>query len=113
MLGSMSLKVLSPDTANRSFYIAEGNNLVGRWDPEDGAFPEIDLEQVDPEAKISRKHCIIERRGNDVTIEDVGSLNGTFVNKTKQLKPGQIHKLKNGDELLLGRTLLRFETSGK
>ena len=43
----------------QEFPLEDGNNLVGRWDPETGSFPEVDLDQDDPEAKISRKHALI------------------------------------------------------
>ena len=64
----------------KEYLIEPGNNLVGRWAPDEGAFPEIDLEEADLEAKISRKHAIIECSESEVTIEDAGSLNGTFIN---------------------------------
>ncbi len=43
----------------RSFPLEPGDNLVGRWDPEAGSFPEVDLESFDPEAEVSRKHAIV------------------------------------------------------
>src|SRR5271166_5453942 len=50
------------------FPLEAGNNLIGRWDPETGSFPEVDLEQDDPEAKISRKHALIRIDGAKVTV---------------------------------------------
>ncbi|HEY2486729.1 MAG TPA: hypothetical protein VGI36_16400, partial [Candidatus Binataceae bacterium] len=35
---------------DQEFPLEDGNNLVGRWDPETGAFPEVDLDADDPEA---------------------------------------------------------------
>jgi pSer/pThr/pTyr-binding forkhead associated (FHA) protein len=93
----------------REYQIQEGNNLVGRWDPDSGAFPEIDLEADDEEAKVSRKHAVIERRGQKVTVEDLGSLNGTYINRGARLKPGTQYPLQPGDELIVGKTFLRFE----
>ncbi|MCO6431240.1 MAG: FHA domain-containing protein [Deltaproteobacteria bacterium] len=107
--GSMRLRVIGRGEGEILFQIAPGNNLVGRWDPQEGAFPEIDLEQLDREAKISRKHCVIERHGTSATIEDVGSLNGTYINQGEQLRPGHPHTLQDGDEILVGKVLLRFE----
>ena len=84
-----------------------GNNLVGRWDPETGAFPEVDLEADDPEAKISRKHALIRLDGAKITIEDIGSLNGTYVNRQPRLAPGTPHDLKDGDEIIVGKTFFK------
>jgi pSer/pThr/pTyr-binding forkhead associated (FHA) protein len=105
----MTVKVMRSLNGGRTFPIEQGTNLIGRWDPDSGAFPEIDLEPDDVEAKISRKHAVIERNGDRVTIQDIGSLNGTFVNRGGRLEAGQVVELKSGDELIVGKTFLRFE----
>jgi hypothetical protein len=89
------------------FPLEVGNNLVGRWDPETGAFPEVDLEADDPEAKISRKHALIRVDGEKLTIEDIGSLNGTYVNRQPRLTVGNPQDLKDGDEIIIGKTFLK------
>jgi hypothetical protein len=89
------------------FPLEDGNNLVGRWDPETGAFPEVDLEADDPEAKISRKHALIRIDGERLTIEDIGSLNGTYVNRGTRLTVGTPQDIKNGDEIIIGKTFLK------
>ncbi len=71
------LQVVRGGRKGQEFPLEDGNNLVGRWDPETGAFPEVDLDQDDPEAKISRKHALIRFEGSKITVEDIGSLNGT------------------------------------
>jgi FHA domain len=92
----------------QEFPLEEGNNLVGRWDPETGAFPEVDLDADDPEAKISRKHALIRIEGGKLTIEDIGSLNGTYVNRQPRLQPGNPVELKTGDEIIIGKTFLKL-----
>jgi hypothetical protein len=89
------------------FPLEAGNNLIGRWDPETGSFPEVDLEQDDPEAKISRKHALIRIEGAKVTVEDIGSLNGTYVNRGQRLTPGAPADLKAGDEIIVGKTFFK------
>jgi len=92
----------------QEFVLENGNNLVGRWDPETGAFPEVDLDADDPEAKISRKHALIRIDDGKITIEDIGSLNGTFVNRQPRLAPGSPVELKGGDEIIIGKTFLKL-----
>ena len=92
----------------QEFPLEDGNNLVGRWDPETGAFPEVDLDQDDPEAKISRKHALIRFEGGKITVEDIGSLNGTYVNRQPRLMPGNPVELKTGDEIIIGKTFLKL-----
>jgi len=97
-------------TVGKEFPLQEGNNLIGRWDPDSGAFPEVDLEMDDPEARISRKHALI-RIGAQITIEDIGSLNGTFVNRSRRLEPGAPVELHDGDEVIIGKTFLKVALS--
>lgn len=102
------LSVIRGGRKGQEFPLEAGNNLVGRWDPETGAFPEVDLDADDPEAKISRKHALIRIDGGKVTIEDIGSLNGTFVNRQPRLAPGAPVELKSGDEIIIGKTFLKL-----
>jgi hypothetical protein len=93
---------------DQEFPLEDGNNLVGRWDPETGAFPEVDLDADDPEAKISRKHALIRIVEGKITVEDIGSLNGTYVNRGARLQPGSPVELKTGDEIIIGKTFLKL-----
>jgi pSer/pThr/pTyr-binding forkhead associated (FHA) protein len=92
----------------QEFPLEDGRNLIGRWDPETGSFPEVDLEQDDPEAKISRKHAMIIVENGHITVEDIGSLNGTYVNRGNRLVPGTPQEIKSGDELIIGKTFLKL-----
>jgi pSer/pThr/pTyr-binding forkhead associated (FHA) protein len=103
------LVVTRGPTKGKVIHIEEGENLIGRWDPDAGAFPEIDLDNEDIEAKISRKHAILERRGRNVFLTDIGSLNGTFVNRGQRLGNGEKHQLKHADEVIIGKTFLTLE----
>ncbi|HXG20670.1 MAG TPA: FHA domain-containing protein [Methylomirabilota bacterium] len=104
------LTIIRGGTIGKEFLLQSGDNLVGRWDPDSGAFPEVDLEMDDPEARISRKHALI-RVGDQISIEDIGSLNGTFVNRGRRLEPGSPVTLHDGDEIIIGKTFLRFTLS--
>jgi len=102
------LQVVRGGRKGQEFPLEDGNNIVGRWDPETGAFPEVDLDQDDPEAKISRKHALIRFEGSKITVEDIGSLNGTYVNRQPRLMPGNPVELKSGDEIIIGKTFLKL-----
>lgn len=101
------LKITRGGRAGQEFPLEAGNNLIGRWDPETGSFPEVDMEQDDPEAKTSRKHALIRIDGDQITVEDIGSLNGTYVNRGPRLTPGNPAPLKNGDEIIVGKTFFK------
>lgn len=108
----MSKKVIlvisTGETAGKTFVLKEGANHIGRWDPDQGAFPEIDLENHDPDAKVSRKHAMIEMKDDQVVLEDAGSMNGTFVNRGKRLQAGERVPLKHDDEIIIGKTFLKL-----
>jgi len=102
------LSIIRGGRRGQEFDLEAGNNLVGRWDPETGAFPEVDLDADDPEAKVSRKHALIRIDSGKITIEDIGSLNGTYVNRQPRLQPGSPLDLKDGDEIIIGKTFLKL-----
>ena len=102
------LSVVRGGRKGQEFPLEDGNNLIGRWDPETGSFPEVDLDADDPEAKISRKHALLRIDGGKITIEDIGSLNGTYVNRQPRLSPGSPAEIKSGDEIIIGKTFLKL-----
>jgi hypothetical protein len=62
---------------------------------------------------ISRRHCWLERRDNTLTLTDLGSANGTYLNG-EPLIPHQIYIVADGDQLILGMLHLTifFRSSG-
>ena len=95
-------------SAGKQFQIGPGGSDIGRWDADGGVFPDVDLDSDDPEAKVSRRHARISCDNGKYAIEDLGSTNGTFVNRGKRLKPGERQPLGDGDEIIVGKTFLRF-----
>jgi FHA domain len=98
-------------SAGKQFLLSEQDANIGRWDADGGVFPDVDLDADDPEAKVSRRHARISLRDGNYAIEDVGSTNGTFVNRGHRLVPGHRHPLKDGDEIIVGKTFLRFRVT--
>jgi hypothetical protein len=92
----------------KEFSIVSVEAMIGRWDADGGIFPDVDLDQDDPEAKVSRRHARIQFLNNQYLIEDLGSTNGTFVNRGPRLLPGIKQPLNNGDEIIVGKTFLKF-----
>jgi pSer/pThr/pTyr-binding forkhead associated (FHA) protein len=90
--------------------LSDADSQIGRWDADGGVFPDVDLDADDPEAKVSRRHARISLRDGAYFVEDLGSTNGTFVNRGKRLAPGARQVLKDGDEIIVGKTFLRFRT---
>ena len=95
-------------SAGKQFPIGPAGSDIGRWDADGGVFPDVDLDSDDPEAKVSRRHARISCENAQYVIEDLGSTNGTFVNRGRRLKPGERQPLNDGDEIIVGKTFLRF-----
>lgn len=106
--GHAYLEVSSGSFAGRRFPVAEPICTIGRWDMDSGAFPEIDLTEVDEDAKVSRKHVRISKENDQYVVEDLGSLNGTSLNRAPRLLPGDRQVLHSNDELIIGRLFLKF-----
>ncbi|MBI4815734.1 MAG: DUF4388 domain-containing protein [Deltaproteobacteria bacterium] len=62
-----------------------------------------DLDMVLVEDMVSRKHAKLSTVGGQVTIQDLGSTNGTFVNGEKVKKS----RLKEGDRVLIGTSIIK------
>ncbi len=53
---------------------------------------------------VSRDHALLVRRGGEFHLDDLGSLNGTYVNRRRI----ESQKLADGDELQVGKYKLTF-----
>jgi adenylate cyclase len=67
-----------------------------------GRDPENDIRLSD--RSVSKRHALVRLVGGQYVIEDLGSLNGIFINGERVKKA----MLRSGDTLRLGHTILRF-----
>src|ERR1044072_681725 len=82
--------------------------LVGRRDPVTGIHPDVDLTPVDTQRSTSRRHAKIYRRGGKFfACEEIGTMNGTFVNG-ERVETGVPVEIKPGDEVQFGLVKLVF-----
>jgi pSer/pThr/pTyr-binding forkhead associated (FHA) protein len=81
--------------AGETFVIEGDQSRIGR-SPE----AEVFLDDV----TVSRNHALLVRRRDGMYIDDLGSLNGTYVNR----KRIESHKLQDGDELQVGKYKLTY-----
>ena len=105
------------DSANPRLYVVRGQkpkvefpilgglNSVGGAD--DKLF-DIDLEDQENPERVwaSRQHAVIEFEDNKITIEDLNSSNGTFLNRNK-IYPGQKMPLKANDMVQIGNIQMK------
>lgn len=101
-------RLVSGDGATEFFLNREGDTLVGRADPVTGIVPDVDLTPIDPERSISRRHArIYPIAGIFYLMEEIGVMNGTFVNG-ERLTTGSPVPIRDGDRLTFGLVPLTF-----
>jgi DNA-binding winged helix-turn-helix (wHTH) protein len=83
----------------REIAMADGENVIGR-DPQ----AKVNLESP----RVSRRHARIVVKDGEVTLEDIGSKNGTYL-RGERIKT--ITALSSGDEIRIGPFLLTFHGS--
>lgn len=110
---SMNAKLIIErgDGPGTEFRLTGMDATIGRWDADNGIFPDVDLDSHDPEAKVSRRHARIKMLNGNYVVEDLGSTNGTYVNRGRRLLPGVPQVMNDGDEVIVGKTFLRFHLS--
>jgi pSer/pThr/pTyr-binding forkhead associated (FHA) protein len=107
VVSPVSLKLSIPDSGREVELPLSREVNMGRLDPATACFPEIDLTSDGGlEKGVSRRHAKISRRGSKIFIQDLGSINGTFLNR-KKLTPYLPQALRSGDELQLSKLMLR------
>ena len=86
--------------------LADGSRLAIDTGPLTiGRLPECDVVLADP--NVSRRHAEIRRVEGGFVVADLNSLNGTRVNGARISE----RTLRDGDEISVGSTVLRFEAS--
>ncbi len=92
--------------------LTESRNVIGRIHPRDPSPLDIDLWTLGIEnaRTASRRHCRIFVEDGTYYIEDLGSMNGTYLNGTR-LAVGQAYPLEDGDVIVVGRVKLVFRQS--
>jgi CRP-like cAMP-binding protein len=100
------------DGATAFFLHSEGDTLIGRGDPVTGINPDVDLAPIDPQRSTSRRHAkIYPMAGKLYLMEEIGVMNGTFVNGSR-VTTGTPVPISGGDELRFGLVTLKLETAG-
>ena len=86
-----------------SFFLSTADETtIGRADPVTGILPDIDLTPVDTNRSVSRRHAkIIHSRGEYHVLEEVGTVNGTYVND-QRIPTGVPVALHDGDLVKIG-----------
>jgi hypothetical protein len=95
--------------SGKKFKILSHGALVGRFDPNTGIHPDIDLTDEDPQLSVSRRHArILCEHGRYFLGAENGVANGTYI-RGDRLAPGDTRELKPGDRVGFGMVVLFFD----
>ncbi len=83
-----------------SYRLEQASTAIGRHPDSDVFLDDI---------TVSRRHVVVERTDDGYVLRDVGSLNGTYVNRKRVDEA----RLKWGDEVQIGRYRLTFVVGGE
>jgi len=97
---NVSLVMFKEDGQQKEFPLAPGKTIVGRRE-------ECDLRI--PLAEISRKHALVIVEGNVVTLRDLGSANGTYINNRRISE----QELSPGDHIVIGPVVFTVKIDGE
>ena len=89
------LLIIGGNNRGREYPLHFGDNSIGRG---------VDNDVILADIAVSRKHTIVCWENGQFMVRDLGSGNGTLYNG----KRVDLHNLRDGDQLELGNTLLRF-----
>jgi pSer/pThr/pTyr-binding forkhead associated (FHA) protein len=83
-------------------------NVIGREDLENNNHPDINLVPYGGlEKGVSRVHAMLERTEDTLTLTDVGSSNGTYLNGQRLVRD-QPRVVRDGDEIRFGNLVARI-----
>ena len=99
-LANPKLVVVRGQRIDVQYPLFAGKNYLGRTDDKP---VDIDLDDQEAPDRIwtSRQHAVITVDEGALAIEDLNSLNGTFVNRTR-VHPGQLRELHENDVIQVG-----------
>jgi len=94
------------------FNLYKDVSLIGRKDPVTGIVPDVDLSDEDVKRSVSRRHAkLIHSEGTFFLVEEVGTLNGTFIGG-KRIPTGILSPIKSGMQVGFGTLKLKFVEQG-
>lgn len=92
----MLIKYITKDNKSKSLDIDSRHVEIGRNSKNTVSIPD---------KRLSRKHLLIIRDGNQLRIKDLGSTNGTYLDGRK-IKPNAYYNIDNHSNIKVGNTLL-------
>ncbi len=101
------LVVIRGQKINIEYPIYEGQNFIGRSDEKP---VDVDLDDQEPPDRVwaSRQHALVNFENGNLSIEDLNSANGTYVNR-QRVYPGQARPLAVNDIIQVGTVQLKVK----
>ena len=107
IMSTPKLVVIRGQRLNVEYPLYAGDNYIGRTDEKP---VDIDLDDQESSDRVwcSRQHAKVVVDENTISIEDLGSQNGTFVNRAR-IFPGQVRPLQGNDVVQIGTVQMKLK----
>jgi len=96
----VKLVMFKADGQRKDFSVSHEVTIIGRGETCDLRVPLLN---------VSRRHCELTLAGDGLTVKDLDSTNGTYVNNNRADESG----LKAGDRLIIGSVVFTVQINGK
>jgi DNA-directed RNA polymerase subunit RPC12/RpoP len=104
--GRVKLVVEQGLVVGKQFLLTADEMLVGRSDPAESIYPDLDLSGLD-EGYVHRRHAVLAFDGSFLFVTHLGGRNGTFVNN-RPIADHLAHPLNVGDTVRFGKVVMRL-----
>ncbi|MCC7494594.1 MAG: protein kinase [Fimbriimonadaceae bacterium] len=101
------VQIVPPHRPATTAYLDRAESLVGRADPEQQHFPEIDLSAADAGRHVSRRHATLRRVGRSFEVEIHRSLNPTRLDG-QRVEPETVWELSPAQRLEFADVVVRL-----
>lgn len=96
----VNLVMFKPNGSRKDFPLVNNRTIIGRAESCDLQIPLL---------SVSRRHCEISIEGDKLTVKDLASSNGTYVNNERINKS----EVKAGDRLVIGPVVFTMQVDGE
>ncbi len=105
----LAVDLSTPDGQKHFHILLEQQALIGRRDEATSTLPDVDLEPAGGQSGgVSRRHARLVRQGASVLVEDLNSMNGTYL-RGQRLPANSPQAVERDDELQFGKVVLRIQ----
>jgi pSer/pThr/pTyr-binding forkhead associated (FHA) protein len=106
----VQLSVVRGQQLGATYPVKQGKTVVGRAAAGEKQPVDVELDEQERPGQVfaANHHAILTFENNNLTVEDTGTANGTYINRVK-IQPNSPQPLKPGDVVQVGTVQLQVQ----